>query len=307
MDVFKCRLGFLMDMTIGNTLQKGNSVKIGGSQYTVQKIEKKRHKESSANCYQCVSKDMSFFVKHYNGIMDEDNRWSHEIDIQGALGDNNPHILNLIDADRKGDQSYLVFPWLNGSSLDKLNRNISLGIANYWNLLPSVLDGLTYVHSKEIVHRDIKPANIFLHAEGDLEEAIGNRTCTPVITDFELAIRIQDLEEEEDEDSTSGTPVYMVPEQVLAPKTIDQRTDIYSLGISSYEMLTGIRPFRSYSIENVLSRILFWEAINMRMLVPTIPKEISEIAHKMMEKGPKDRYQSAEELKKIVCEQIEVI
>jgi serine/threonine protein kinase len=72
-------------------------------------------------------------------------------------------------------------------------------------------------------------------------------------------------------------------------------------------MLTGIRPFRSYSIENVLSRILFWEAINMRMLVPTIPKEISEIAHKMMEKGPKDRYQSAEELKKIVCEQIEVI
>jgi serine/threonine protein kinase/formylglycine-generating enzyme required for sulfatase activity len=147
-----------------------------------------------------------------------------------------------------------------------------------------IADGLAYAHGKGVTHRDVKPQNILLDVRG-----------TPQIADFGLA-------KEVGQESLSitgdlmGTPYYMSPEVAMAGRIkADHRTDIYSLGVTLFEMLTLAVPFTGRTSQEVLRRILFEPPPSPRRLNPAIPRDLQVIVLKAMEKDPDHRYGSAAE------------
>ena len=149
-------------------------------------------------------------------------------------------------------------------------------------LIAQVAHALEYAHSRGVVHRDIKPSNLILIPEGQV-----------MITDFGLA-RLLGAPTMTISGQLLGTPVYMSPEQIrVRQQRIDHRTDIYSLGVTLYELLTLETPFRGPTPQAVLHQILDREPAPPRRLDPRIPKALQTICLKAMEKDPGRRYQSA--------------
>jgi WD40 repeat protein/tRNA A-37 threonylcarbamoyl transferase component Bud32 len=146
-------------------------------------------------------------------------------------------------------------------------------------------EGLAYAHERKVVHRDIKPSNILLDKEGVVW-----------ITDFGLARRIEDPEMTHS-GTLAGTPRYMSPEQAQASThPVDHRSDIYSLGVTLYELLTSRPVFEGKTPLEVISQILTREPVAPRRLNREIPSDLATIVMKAMAKAPGDRYQSAQEL-----------
>ena len=148
-----------------------------------------------------------------------------------------------------------------------------------------VADGLQHAHSKGVVHRDIKPSNLILDAEGRLR-----------ILDFGLA-HLEGQESLTVSGDIVGTPQYMSPEQAKRHKIpVDHRTDIYSLGATMYEAVTGRPPFKGRDHNDTLSQIAGRDPLELRKLNPRIPKNLETIVLKCLRKVPKDRYETAEAL-----------
>ena len=151
-------------------------------------------------------------------------------------------------------------------------------------LVAQVAEALEHAHQNGIIHRDVKPQNILI------------RDGTALLVDFGLA---KDLDKESISRSGdfAGTPHYMSPEQTLAKRApVDSRTDVYSLGVVLYEMLTGQRPFEGESSQEVLFRISFREAVAPRRINPEIPRDLETICLKAIEKSPERRYATAADL-----------
>ncbi len=149
-------------------------------------------------------------------------------------------------------------------------------------LIMEVAEALEYAHSQGVVHRDIKPDNLMLTPEGHL-----------VVTDFGLA-RFLSAPSITISGEMMGTPAYMSPEQVRAEQqAIDHRTDIYSLGVTLYEMLALEVPFRADTREALLRQILMKDPAPLRRLNPRIPRDLETISAKAIEKDPNRRYPSA--------------
>jgi len=151
-------------------------------------------------------------------------------------------------------------------------------------LIALVADALQFAHDKNIIHRDLKPQNILIESDGN-----------PRIADFGLA---RDLQWESDDlTSIAGTFAYMSPEQAQARQIpIDHRSDIFSLGVILYELLTLRRPFGGQSSREVLRQITQREPPPIRKRSPRVPRELAAIVRKALEKQRRDRYQSAAEL-----------
>ncbi len=148
------------------------------------------------------------------------------------------------------------------------------------NLIASVADALQYAHEEGVIHRDIKPSNIMLSSSG-----------RPLILDFGLSLDIADMQMTAT-GAFLGTPLYMSPEQAIGRVTIDHRTDIYSLGISLYELATHSVPFRG-SREEIIKQIMFKDPPVPRRLYRAIPTDLQTIIFKALEKDPDRRYQTA--------------
>jgi serine/threonine protein kinase/WD40 repeat protein len=145
--------------------------------------------------------------------------------------------------------------------------------------------GLAYAHERKIIHRDIKPSNLLLDKQGVLW-----------IADFGLARRIEDPAMTQS-GAMLGTPRYMSPEQAeAASRPIDQRSDIYSLGVTLYELLTCRPVFEGKTPQEVMTQIVTREPVAPRRLNREIPADLETVALKAMAKRPEDRYQSASEL-----------
>ena len=151
-------------------------------------------------------------------------------------------------------------------------------------LMAEVANGLHYAHGQKIIHRDIKPANLMLSKEG--------RLC---VTDFGLARVLQEPGITVT-GSFLGTPAYMSPEQIAAGRIkVDHRTDVYSLGVVLYEMLTLQRPFPGESREVILNGVLTKRPKPPRRINAKIPVDLETICLKALEKEPGDRYATAAE------------
>lgn len=152
-------------------------------------------------------------------------------------------------------------------------------------LVADIADALQNAHSRGVIHRDIKPTNILLTEDG-----------FPKVTDFGLA-KVQDALALTRTGEFAGTPYYMSPEQAESRGTsIDHRTDIFSLGVTLYEMLTLMRPFEGGTTQEVLKKILNMDPRDPHEVNPRVPSDLSVICLKAIEKKPEDRYSTMADL-----------
>ncbi len=223
------------------------------------------------------------------------DRFRREIMLSANL--QHPNIVGVIAAGEAADLPYFVMPLVEGDSVRaRLQRESRIGIAATVAVLRDVARALAYAHDRGVVHRDIKPDNILL-AGG-----------AAVVADFGVAKALVSARVTA-EMSTSGgslthvgvslgTPAYMAPEQVVADPAADQRVDIYSFGITAYEMLAGRTPFAEASISELMSAHLSKEPPRLASLRPDVPAILEALVMQCLEKDPNHRPASADEILK---------
>ncbi len=197
---------------------------------------------------------------------------------------NHPNILSIIDFGRDDDGlTYLVTKYVTGSPLsDRVGRPMELALVlRYLDQIAAALD---HAHGRGFLHRDIKPANILID-EGDWV----------LLADFGLAKLLAGREDVTDPELAVGTPAYMSPEQASGA-AVDYRSDIYSLGVTLYEMLTGQRPFQAEMPTAVILKHIFEQPAPPRQVNPALPEGVDAVLLKSLAKTPADRFSSAGEL-----------
>lgn len=196
---------------------------------------------------------------------------------------NLPHP-NIVPVHDVGDDPsgpvYVVSQFINGGTLRaRLNRQPWAPEEAIRLLLP-IAHALHFAHERNLVHRDVKPENIL----------IDNETGMPIVADFGLAVN---LKEESQNHQFAGTPYYMSPEQARGEQRLDGRSDVFSMGVILYEMLTGKRPFRGDSLAAICQTVVSHHPAPPGQLVSGIPPELDIICLKAISKEPKDRYSAA--------------
>ena len=209
-------------------------------------------------------------------------RFQTEARAAGLLA--HPNIVVIYDAGEEDGLYYIIMELVEGRSLQALlDAGDSFPATRVIRILEQTCSALQFAHERNIVHRDIKPANLMLTADDIVK-----------VTDFGTA-KILQMGTVEQTTHVMGTPSYMSPEQVKG-KPIDGRTDIFSLGVVLYEMLTGEKPFPGQSITTVIYKIVNEEPIPPRQLNPSIHPGLNEIVLRALAKEPDERYQSCREL-----------
>lgn len=195
-----------------------------------------------------------------------------------------PNIIEVYDYGMTGGQHYLAMEFIEGESLKTLvKRKGPLSVEESLDIITQVGKALAYAHSEGMIHRDIKSGNIMITKEGKVK-----------VMDFGL-VQIAGVTRVTAEGSAVGTVEYMSPEQA-SDEELDSRSDIYSLGVTMYEMLTGHPPFEANSFQAVLMKQRYEAAPPMKQLRPQIPQEMERITQKAMAKDIAQRYQKVEEL-----------
>ncbi|MFW6147045.1 MAG: protein kinase domain-containing protein [Thermodesulfobacteriota bacterium] len=206
-------------------------------------------------------------------------RFFREAESAGLL--NHPNIVSIYDAGEENDLAYIAMEYLEGEDLVQFTRKENrLPLREVLEIIIQVADALDYAHSKEVIHRDIKPANIMrLMDNGRVK-----------VTDFGIA-RITSSSRTKT-GVVLGTPSYMSPEQVSGKK-IDGRSDIFSLGVVLFEMLTARKPFVSDNLTSLMFQIAKEPHPSIRELNPKIPPVMEKIIDKALSKNVEQRYSNA--------------
>jgi eukaryotic-like serine/threonine-protein kinase len=210
-------------------------------------------------------------------------RFFREIQIAARL--NHPHILPLLDSGQAEGLFYYVMPLMSGETLrDRLERERQLPVAEAVRIGTQVAAALTHAHRHGVIHRDIKPENILLH-EGEA-----------LVADFGIAFAVSGAGERLTETGLSiGTPQYMSPEQGTGERTLDARSDIYSLGCVVYEMLAGEPPFTGVSSQAIIAKLMTERPVRLRTVRDAVPEAVDDAVAQALAKVPADRPPSAEE------------
>jgi tetratricopeptide (TPR) repeat protein/tRNA A-37 threonylcarbamoyl transferase component Bud32 len=207
---------------------------------------------------------------------------------RAAAGLNHDHVVPVFTVENPPDgPPYLVMPFVPGPTLrERIRAERRLDPREAARVCAEVADGLAAAHAAGLVHRDIKPANVILDSEHGRAR----------IVDFGLVRVMEGSAETTQEGAIAGTPEYMSPEQVREPDRIDARTDIYSLGVTLYESLTGEPPFRGVP-HMVLQQVLHDEPIRPRRISDRIPRDLETICLKAIANEPSRRYQTVVEVR----------
>ena len=201
-----------------------------------------------------------------------------------------PYIVHLFDYFTEAGFRYMVEELVDGAALDKLlNKETALPVPLAMLIMQDSAFALKYAHSKDIVHRDIKPGNILISKRGEIK-----------LADFGIASDSAEGDNITKSGVALGTPAYMPPEQFENSAGVDQRADIYALGIMLYEMVTGSKPYPgTFSIET-LNVIKKGKYINPRKLDKKIPVEVCRLIHKMTRPKASKRFQTIDGVIKAV-------
>ena len=220
-------------------------------------------------------------------------RFRNEAQAASAL--NHPNICTIYDIDDYQGRPFIVMEFLRGSDLKSLVQSGPLPADKVVGLARQVAEALAAAHSKGIIHRDVKPANVFITEEGPIK-----------LLDFGLAKLLGRNRGFDSSQGTFkepltqpgkavGTPSYLSPEQLLE-KQLDERSDIFSLGVVMYQMATGLLPFQGNSYASLFEEILHKEPPSPVQLRPDLSPELDLIIKRTLEKNRGRRYQSAKEL-----------
>ncbi|OGS96290.1 MAG: serine/threonine protein kinase [Gallionellales bacterium RIFCSPLOWO2_02_60_31] len=208
-----------------------------------------------------------------------EGRFYQEAKAAGRL--NHPNIVTIYDVGKSGDVAYIAMEFLQGRELrDIMNDGGLLPVDQVLDIVAQVAQGLAYAHEHGIVHRDVKPSNIMVVRDGHAK-----------ITDFGIA-RMASSAVRTQTGMVLGSPKYMSPEQVMG-KEIDQRSDIFSLGVMLYEMLTGQAPFNGENVNAIMYQTLNAVPAPPNTLNPAVPEMVNFILAKALAKKVEDRYQNA--------------
>jgi serine/threonine-protein kinase len=205
-----------------------------------------------------------------------------------------PNIVPIHNYGEQGEFAYIAMQYVEGGTL-KHERDKQLEPVQALRLLLPVIRALDYAHERGIVHRDIKPGNILLNDDG-----------WPLLADFGLARMAEASVKLTGTGVGVGTPMYMSPEQGQG-LDVDRRTDIYSLGIVLYELLTGDVPFKADTPMAVVVKHMTAAMPMPREVNPEIPKELEQIILKATAKNPEDRYQTATAMAAALEEALETL
>jgi serine/threonine-protein kinase len=204
-----------------------------------------------------------------------------------------PNIVQIYDVGAQGDRPYFALELMDGGSLEKRLAGTPQPARLAAKLVETLARAMHVVHQKGIVHRDMKPANVLLR------EGVNTKLelCTPMITDFGLAKRLDVPQGLTRSGVIMGTPSYMAAEQAKGrSQEIGPATDVYALGAILYEMLTGRPPFLGENLLEILRQVEEEEPVPPRRLQPNLPRDMETICLKCLQKEPGNRYASAEVL-----------
>ncbi len=217
-----------------------------------------------------------------SGMADElMKRFLREAQAAGAL--NHPNIITIFDADEEAGVAYIAMEYLDGGDLRRLIEDrCSLSMERIADIGATICEALAAAHDQGIVHRDVKPANIIMLPNGHLK-----------VADFGIA-HVSDSNLTQD-GAMIGTPHYMSPEQFMGQKT-DGRSDLFSVGIIVYELLTGEKPFNGESVAAVMQRTMKADPIPPAELNYAVPDALNDVVLKSLGKRPQHRYQNGRAL-----------
>jgi eukaryotic-like serine/threonine-protein kinase len=211
-----------------------------------------------------------------------EGRFYQEAKAAGRLS--HPNIVTIYDVGRSGDIAYIAMEFLQGRELrDILNDDKLLPVDQVLDIAAQVASGLSYAHEHDIIHRDIKPSNIMVGRDGHVK-----------ITDFGIA-RMASAGVRTQTGMVLGSPKYMSPEQVMG-KLSDQRSDVFSLGVVLYEMLTGQPPFIGENVNAIMYQTLNAIPQPPKSLNAAVPEMLNFIVAKALAKDLENRYQNARDL-----------
>lgn len=227
-----------------------------------------------------TSLDRVVAIKVLHGHLAQDPNFIQRFEREAKAAANLKHenIVNIIDFGKDEEVYFIAMEYVEGRSLkDLITRVKVFPLEVVMTIATDICKGLEHAHERGVTHRDIKPANILIGYDGTVK-----------IADFGLA-QAQDLTSITVTGAIVGTPAYMSPEQAAGRK-VDVRSDIFSMGIILYEMLTGEKPFPGENYSSVITRILTLTPKRAVEMNPLVPVELSQIVEKMMEKDIDKRF-----------------
>ena len=236
---------------------------------------------------------IKFLPLEWAADQDRRDRFFREAKAASAL--NHPNVCVVYDVGETEDGiPFIAMEHIEGTPLDIFVNEGSLEVAKTLQIVLQVVKALDAAHSRKIIHRDIKPGNISVDRHGHVK-----------VLDFGLAKRLDqdgapdlgmtgDMQRTQ-EGTVLGTPTYMSPEQALG-RDVDHRTDLFSVGIVLYRMLTGLLPFNAANFTEIVDRIVHTQPVAIARLNYDVPPELERITLKCLQKSADQRYQSAREL-----------
>lgn len=216
-------------------------------------------------------------------------RFLREAQAAGALS--HPNIVTIYDVGEAKGEPFIAQEYAEGETMkDLLKQKKKLSPEETTSIFSQICSAVSYAHKKGIVHRDLKPANIMVSKDGKAK-----------ILDFGIARITTTTATITQTGTVMGTPAYMSPEQVRGER-VDHRSDIFSLGVVLYELLTGKRPFEGKAPTTVIFKIVNEPPTSIRTHVPALPKDTDGLFERVLAKKSADRFQTADELAQAVTE-----
>lgn len=199
---------------------------------------------------------------------------------------NHPNIVDIYAVDEVEGTVFFVMAYITGDNLAKrLHDHGALSVDETRRTMRDVADALAYAHERGVVHRDIKPDNILIDADSG----------RPMVTDFGIARAVSEGDSRLTATGIAiGTPTYMSPEQAAGERAIDGRSDLYSLGILGYQMLTGAPPFLANSTPAILVKHISERPVPVEQRRSDVPQDLARVVMVLLEKDPANRFPSAQ-------------